>query len=744
MKISLTNFGTWKNSSFVIPDEGLTLIAGPTGKGKTTILRAINYALTGNGTKIVSHGETKCSVTLEYKGLKITRTNRPSRLVVVTEDGCQSEDDKAQSIIYYTIGKHFNMAGYIQQKGENSFLAMAPAEKLRFLEKVVFSDVPIDEIKERSKDICNQVELSLSSAEGKLATLKSIVPVRMEKPLKTVTELKSQRDVDSHTIKLLERDIADLQKRIMQAEIVEVKRESLSKQISDIQIPVVPEKIDYKSELLMLQEHQKYEEYLRMVKQRDQINETHLKPHQKQIESLTEAFQAMTVSEFSSESAQELKDLREALQAYRLQEQYNKVRASYNGARHVQLQDTLPGLRSQLTSYCMGKDAKSCPHCKSSLRFVSGSLELYAGSKYSAETEAKMRKELQEQESELRALTELKGKIDTFPVEEIDLDPVEVAERIKELEAEQAEYTKNKANRDSAEKALQAAKTNTSIQKLEKQWSELSSQQPVECPKETKEVLQKKVDQGKDRDRDILSAEKRVKELTDKLASLKKELDKLPVTVDTVPLKESLATSQDMLKEYRNGLPLLEKQILEAQMYERLEVEYQNHQQSLKETHELHRSLQEKFTAAKKFREAVTTAELLAIQTLIDEINTHLNQYLSLFFPDNPLTIDVCLFKTNEKTKTVRNQVNLQVGYHGVVTDLSTLSGGEKDRVNLAFTLALAEIFNLPMLILDETLSSLDQLTAENVLEHIQKDTRTVIVVAHQATTGLFDNVIKL
>jgi ABC-type bacteriocin/lantibiotic exporter with double-glycine peptidase domain len=45
---------------------------------------------------------------------------------------------------------------------------------------------------------------------------------------------------------------------------------------------------------------------------------------------------------------------------------------------------------------------------------------------------------------------------------------------------------------------------------------------------------------------------------------------------------------------------------------------------------------------------------------------------------------------------------------------------------------------------LDETLSSLDQQAVENVLEHIQKEHRLIIIVAHQASSGLFDHHLQI
>ena len=78
--------------------------------------------------------------------------------------------------------------------------------------------------------------------------------------------------------------------------------------------------------------------------------------------------------------------------------------------------------------------------------------------------------------------------------------------------------------------------------------------------------------------------------------------------------------------------------------------------------------------------------------------------------------------------------------------DLNMLSGGELARIILAYTLALSEIFNTPLLMLDECTASLDQDLTSDVFETIKDNFKgkLVLIVAHQIITGTFDNVIKV
>jgi ABC-type multidrug transport system fused ATPase/permease subunit len=73
------------------------------------------------------------------------------------------------------------------------------------------------------------------------------------------------------------------------------------------------------------------------------------------------------------------------------------------------------------------------------------------------------------------------------------------------------------------------------------------------------------------------------------------------------------------------------------------------------------------------------------------------------------------------------------------------LSGGELARVVLAFTIAFAEMCDAKFLLLDECLAALDHTTTEKVVKCIRNEfDGTVIFVAHQTTTGVFDSVLNL
>jgi DNA repair exonuclease SbcCD ATPase subunit len=144
-----------------------------------------------------------------------------------------------------------------------------------------------------------------------------------------------------------------------------------------------------------------------------------------------------------------------------------------------------------------------------------------------------------------------------------------------------------------------------------------------------------------------------------------------------------------------------------------------------------------------KLQSILKRAERMAIEKMVDKINTHAQLYIENFFLENisvSMVFDKCGGKNVEN-----NKLTVEVFHEGHQSDLSSLSGGELARVVLAFTIALAEINNVKLLLLDECVASLDQETTTTVIDSIRKSfDGMVICIAHQTTTGVFDYVLDL
>lgn len=145
--------------------------------------------------------------------------------------------------------------------------------------------------------------------------------------------------------------------------------------------------------------------------------------------------------------------------------------------------------------------------------------------------------------------------------------------------------------------------------------------------------------------------------------------------------------------------------------------------------------MEEKLPVANRLYALVRTAERMALEETLANINLRAGIYLSRILPDLTATL---AFDSTDK-------IDLKLVMEDEQTDINALSGGEFARVVIAFALAMAEMNNVKTLLLDESFASLDAESTEIVLEAIKENyVGKVIVIAHQTTKGVFDQVIEL
>lgn len=148
--------------------------------------------------------------------------------------------------------------------------------------------------------------------------------------------------------------------------------------------------------------------------------------------------------------------------------------------------------------------------------------------------------------------------------------------------------------------------------------------------------------------------------------------------------------------------------------------------------------METKLPRAVKLSSLIKTAERLALDDVIFNINLRAGIYLSRFLPNVNGNLIFDTKKTSEK-------IDIKIEINGECTDINSLSGGEFARLVLAFALAMAEMNNIHTLMLDESFAALDADTTECVLDTIKENyVGKVIIIAHQTTKGLFDDVVDL
>lgn len=200
MRLELTNFKCHRSKIIDIPDNGLILLHGDSGAGKSTILSALTYALYGSLTKTrtpYSHGTKSTTVKLDIGNISIIRKCPNKSLHVIRRSGDlieEFEGDYAQEIIEKTLqGLSYNSflaSSYVVQNQASSILTMTPTEQYNFIQKIAFeSEDEIDETRVKIKTVLDALKkdtderkYSLKHLTNQLQRMKDTLPPKRSNP----------------------------------------------------------------------------------------------------------------------------------------------------------------------------------------------------------------------------------------------------------------------------------------------------------------------------------------------------------------------------------------------------------------------------------------------------------------------------------------------------------------------------------------------------------------------------------
>ncbi len=227
---------------------------------------------------------------------------------------------------------------------------------------------------------------------------------------------------------------------------------------------------------------------------------------------------------------------------------------------------------------------------------------------------------------------------------------------------------------------------------------------------------------------------------TSQLSQIKADLAALPTVTPpetlTATIAEKVARVASLRELHRSGTVVLGvlRDYVELQSFGTQIVDINTRVQILKD---LRRLIDE-----------VTDSSL---QELVEDINATTNTILKEIFEDD-ITITLSLYKELKKKdvtgqQVIRPQVNIQISYRGHVYDKPDyLSGGEKDRISLALTVALSRVSGSTFLLLDECTSSLDGTPQEWCTLMLRKfcEGKTVVNVCHETVEGVYDQVVTI
>lgn len=809
MRLELVNFRCWKKRTFEFPDEGLVLLNGSSGAGKSSILSSIYFALYGTGLKIVSFGEKKCSVRFVYDGMDITRTKGPNRLLLTTHSGSEVneyEDDVAQGIITKKFGESFTLTSYITQKTVHSFLNLGPTDKMNFLEKLSLGEEDISGIKKKAKEKIKEKKEILQQKVGQLELLTSEVeemkiPDEISFPLgkkHSDIKIKNEGIYWKRTVKELEEKRVLLKKteseyskeKVNQAvkekshstvTELEEKKKKLSDEIETIEFDGDETINDLKTTLSFLKNKREFsmvsDRYNEEQKRYDTLREQEMTTLREEESVLKDKIKDVDKESFSDTTIKSVEDDISIIESISLltnelsiHKQNRSQYKEYDREQKVkELEEKVEILQKDITSIDQRVDIKCCPNCKVSLRFSKTVLVLADGEPVD---EIKSRNDVKRIKTEIVSIKTLIDSIkkETTMIVHTDLKIEEYQKKIeskrlplKSLEVLQSDLKslnqKKREFRDISDK-LKTISNKISTEDLSPTLKKLK----IQVDKRKKELQNIKEQLEEDLETDYTEEELREEIskqelLSHKLKSLNKQLSELVISYNkaVIELEKIKLSDRDfdeeieILSESINELIKKEKDHKETDekikkylQYKKQQEEYNKWIDKLNKCKDEELSSKKELSCCDIFLRKIQEAESLAISQTIDSINYHMNYYLEKFFPDNPITVSISPYK--ETKKDIKSLINITVGYRGVETGLDCLSGGEYDRVTLSIVLALNTMFGSNLIMLDESISSLDSELTGEIIEVLKENMsgKVIVIVSHQIPTGLFDGIINI
>jgi ABC-type dipeptide/oligopeptide/nickel transport system ATPase component len=145
-----------------------------------------------------------------------------------------------------------------------------------------------------------------------------------------------------------------------------------------------------------------------------------------------------------------------------------------------------------------------------------------------------------------------------------------------------------------------------------------------------------------------------------------------------------------------------------------------------------------------KIKKIIQEESNVTFENLMISFNNILNDIVSEIFED--IYIEIGMFKKMKSKGDIKPQFNMKIVLKGNEYDnLNFLSGGEKDRISMALMITLAKLGRGNIVMLDETMSSLDETMRQEMLLLIKKhlQDKTVLVVCHSTVEGFHDSITR-
>lgn len=652
------------------------------------------------------------------------------------------------------------------------------ASQLEMAKNVLDELIPPDEVKFPLNCKTNQREQAIKNENIRYKNCNTLIR-RAEK-------VKQAAQVEVNDLRVLEATLKSRQEQYDEA----------TQKLKDVKVEL--ENISYDGDDSLRRLEKKLEKYLtrrelRILEDKLEDNENKLRDMKlqetKSIQSELTEIETVLWKEYSQQELKNtLSDLHKCVEDMESVERLRKEvkRCTVDMEKHEkhkkdlkEYTESLHQKQKALDRLIARKELYSCPACMAKLRLHNNNLIL------SEEVEdkctdsdidtvkqeidsirynmSKLHRLIPTEEDKIQSKHEAEKEIDEIlsSYEEIP-EIVEVKEDIEYLRQYQASQNELEKKKRELEKNIKtenfSSSYNTfkqSIEKLRTEVQNLQNDVGKNTEKINEEELRTKITQQKQAKNNTEKLSSMIEKLEGDIERCKSILDKTKNTHieiygdirDEDELEDRIAEQDIIISEQeikRNEHEKTLKQIDEWKVYQEQLDNYNNWEVKVENLEKDEKEARNRYAAATQLKDKFLEAESIAMLNIIESINTHARVYLDVFFTDSPISVQLQPFK--ETKKSTKPCINITIEYKGMEADMNMLSGGELSRVILAYTLALAEMFNSPLLLLDECTASLDQDLTSTVFESIKDNFsgKMTLIIAHQIVEGTFDKVVCL